>query len=187
MIFFYCIISYIADKTFDAIPTSAVFYVFSFFTILEYTLFALFLYLDLKEKTFRYVMLLGSLIFYSFAIYSLLHKNLVNFDSLPASVECILLIIYSIFFLYEQMKDPSIFYIYYSKAFWIIIAFFIYFSSTLFLFIYAASLANLERSNYWNINFIFNILKNIFFSISFVMKEGKKTQHPIETLYPDLE
>jgi len=64
-----------------------------------------------------------------------------------------------------------------SKKFWIIVAFFLYLSSTLFLFILAAKLSKHERDYYWNINFTFNILKNVLFAIAFVIKEPNKYAH----------
>jgi hypothetical protein len=102
------------------------------------------------------------------------------------SVEAILIIVYCIFFLYEQIKNPNSFYIYRSKKFWITIGLLLYFSSTLFLFIYAANLTKQEYLAYWAINDIFNILKNILFSISFLIKEGKTEASPLENLYADI-
>jgi len=190
VIFFYCIISFLTDLSYDFLKRRiSNFYIYSTFTIVEYTLFALFLYLCFKEKAFKFILLLCSLVFFGLAFYNLFNKGggkeAAGFDSLSASLEALFIIIYSILFLYEQIKDPTVFYVYYSKNFWIILAFFIYFSSTLFLFIYAATFTKQEHKIYWGINFISNILKNIFFSISFAMKKTQKAQYPIESLYPD--
>jgi len=186
VIFFYCIVSFLTDLSYDFLKRRiSNFYIYSTFTIVEYTLFALFLYLCFKEKVFKYILLLCSLIFYGIAFYTLFSKRTAGFDSFSASLEAVFIIIYSILFLYEQIKDPAVFYVFYSKNFWIIVAFFIYFSSTLFLFIYAATFTTQEHKIYWGINFIFNILKNIFFSISFAMKKSEKPQYPMESLYPD--
>ncbi len=160
-------------------------YLFASFTICEYTFFTLFLYLSLKAKKFRLISIIGSLIFYTIAAINLTPRQSETFDSLSASVEAILIIVYSILFLYEQITDPSVFYVYQTKKFWIVIAFFLYFSSTLFLFIYAATLTNQEHKSYWYINDIFDIIKNILFCIAFVMKKGNKSPYPFETLYPD--
>ena len=187
VIFLYCIVSFLTDNSYDFLKRwVSDFYTYSIFTIVEYTLFALFLYLCFKEKVFKSILLLCSLVFYGIAFYTLFSKRSAGFDSFSASLEAVFIIIYSILFLYEQIKDPMVFYVYFSKNFWIIIAFFIYFSSTLFLFIYAATFTTQEHQNYWGINFIFNILKNIFFSISFAMKKNDKAHHPIESLYPDM-
>lgn len=187
VIFFYCITSFLTDNSYDFLKQwFSNYYIYSSFTIAEYTFFALFLYLCFTEKVFKYILIFCSLIFYGIAFYNLFSKRTAGFDSFSASLEAIFIIIYSILFLYEQIKDPTVLYVYYSKNFWIIIAFFIYFSSTLFLFIYAATFTTQQHKTYWGINFIFNILKNIFFSISFSMKKSNKIQYPMESLYPDM-
>lgn len=186
VIFYYCIISFFTEPLFiilkNKVPS---FYIYSAFTIVEYTLFTLFLYLSFKERVFKRILIIGSLVFYAVAFFNYESNNTKNFDSLPASVEALLMIIYVICFFYEQIKDPAIFYIYNSKKFWIVIAFFLYFSSTLFLFLYAATLTNQEHKNYWFINNMFNILKNVLFCIALLLKPKKK-QATMENFYPDI-
>ena len=60
VIFFYCIISALADTLHHHVPKAYSFYIFSSFTIIEYTLFALFLYLSYKERVFKIVLLVCS-------------------------------------------------------------------------------------------------------------------------------
>lgn len=188
MILLYCICSFVADTAYILFRDQPdyIFYLYSYFTIVEYTLFSIFLLQSYKEKVFKYSLLIGSLVFYAIAILNIIHKNKESFDSISASMEGILIIVYGIFFLYEQVKDPTVFYVYYSKKFWIVIAILLYFSSTLFLFIYATTFARPEKSIYWVINNIFDLVKNLLFAISFIMKKGKKTSYPIENLYTDM-
>lgn len=187
VIFIYCLISFATEYLFlflrHSVPKV---YLFASFTICEYTLFTLFLYLSLKGRTFKIITLIGSLIFYAMAIMTLANKQTETFDSLSASGEAILIIIYSILFLYEQITDPTVTFVYQTKKFWVVIAFFLYFSSTLFLFLYAATLTKQEHKSYWYINDIFDIIKNILFCIAFVKKKSKKEQYPFENLYPDI-
>ncbi len=187
VIFLYCMCSFFADgayRYFEHQP-DYFFYIYSSFTIIEYTLFSLFIYLTFKEKVFKYILIICSLFFYGIAILNIIHKNQESFDSISASLESIMIIVYGIFFLYEQVKDPSIFYVYYSKKFWIIMAFLLYLSSTLFLFIYAATFTRPDQSTYWVINSVFDIIKNLLFAISFVMKKDKKQSYSLENLYAD--
>jgi hypothetical protein len=187
VVFLYCILSTIADQVHLVLKgKDSVFYLFISFTALEYTLFTLFIYLSLKEKVLKYILIVCSLIFYFVAILTFASKKMDSFDSLSASFEGSLIIVYSIFFLYEQIRDPSIFYIYYLKKFWIIIAFLLYFSSTLFLFIYAATLTSQEHRNYWSINNIFDNLKTILFAISFIIKPDKKQELSLGTSYNEI-
>jgi hypothetical protein len=130
----------------------------------------------------------GALLFSPIAIINMLHgSNGSFFDSLSLSAEAILLIIYSIFFLYEQLSDVTVIYVYNLKKFWIVLAVLLYFASTLFLFIEAATLTAEQYNNYWPINNIFNILKNILFSVAFIMKKSDKARHSLDSPYPDIQ
>jgi hypothetical protein len=189
VIFFYCLISFLTDNIYRYLhqPVNR-FYLYSGFTICEFLFISLFIYLSLKTKLLRIIILTGGLIFCPIAIINLLHGSDGSFfDSLSASSESILLIIYSIFFLYEQLTDATVIYVYYLKKFWIVLAILLYFASTLFLFIYAATLTKAEYNNYWPINNIFNILKNILFSIAFIMKKSDKAHQSLDTAYPDIQ
>ena len=82
------------------------------------------------------------------------------------------------------MKDPSVGLVYNSKKFWVIIAFLIYFAATLFLFIYTGALSEEQRSSYWPINNFFEILKNILFCVSFIMKKRYNNPYAVDSFEP---
>ena len=160
------------------------YFVYSSFTILEFTLFSFFFYSSLTERRFKYIPVIGALIFYVVAISNFKNKSENPFDSVPASVEAVLVISYCILLLYEQIKDPAIGLVYNNKKFWVIIAFFLYFSATLFLFIYTGALSEEQRYSYWPINNFFEMLKNILFCISFIMKKHYKNPYAVDSLEP---
>jgi hypothetical protein len=186
VIFFYCCINWLTESFFFSrlhlqIPD----YVHdSGFTILEFTIISFFTYSSLQGKKLKYIPLLGALIFYPIAIINFT-KEQDTFDSIPASIEAIIIITYCILLLYEQINDPDVLFVYNTKKFWITIAFFLYFSSTLFLFLYARSFTKAEYDKYWTINNFFEILKNILFSVSFIMKKNSKNPYA-ENLNPDI-
>jgi len=188
VIFLYCLLSVVTENMSVLLKDKvSSFYIFSSFTVIEYSLFAYFFYSSFKGKSFRYIPLIGTIVFYLIAIFNFItSKKVESFDSLTASVEAILIIIYCILFLYEHIKDSSVIYVYSIKKFWVVIAFFIYFSSTLFLFIYAATFTIQEHKNYWAINNFFEILKDILFCISFIMRKDTRKTYPIEDLYTDI-
>jgi hypothetical protein len=179
VIFLYAVISLLTDYSYNIISRQNEFYIYSFFTIAEFTLYSIFLYYNLNTKLFKKLLLISYVLFFPVTIYNFFQKEFENFDSLTASVECILIILFSILFLYEQIKEPESIFIYTSKKFWIIVAFFLYLSSTLFLFMYADKLPTIEKSYYWSINFVFNILKNIFFTIAFLLRKNAFSDHPL--------
>jgi hypothetical protein len=179
VIFLYCCISPLAEPLFSKNLHLHIsdHYLDAGFTIMEFTCCSLFMLFAYQRKQFKYVLLLGALIFYPVAFINFTHAE-EGFDSIPASVEAIIIISYCILLLYEQISDPKVIFVYNTKKFWITIAFFLYFSSTLFLFLFARNLTQSEHDKYWMINDFFDILKNILFSVSFIMKKSVKNPYP---------
>jgi hypothetical protein len=159
------------------------FIVSSGFTILEFTIISWFTYISLQSKKLKFVPIVGAAIFYPIAIINFT-SNQDSFDSIPASIEAIIIISYCILLLYEQINDPKVIFVYNTKKFWVTIAFFLYFSSTLFLFLYARNFTQTEHDKYWTINNFFEILKNILISVSFIMRKPNKDPYQQE-LNPD--
>ena len=176
VIFLYCILSLLFEGIFAATRQQIV---FSLFNILQFTLFSFFFYTSLKGKRSKYIPIIGALIFYAVAIVSFSNKN---FDSISTSLASVLFIPYCILLLYEQIKDPETVFVYQNKKFWVIIAFFLYFSATLFLYIFFSTLSEQQRTSYWIINNFFEILKNILFSVSFIMKKPDKSALAMDRL-----
>jgi hypothetical protein len=184
VIFLYTILSIVTDIAFSAIPAqeeNAEFYLFSFFTIAEYSVFTTFIFLQIKSKPIRWFIAAISILFYGFAFYNITQGQKNNFDSLPASIECVLVISFCILFFFEQMRNTEVSFIYSSKVFWVTASVLLYLAATLFLFISAAYLTSKEMESYWSINFISNILKNILLSIAFILPKHK----PSSPLDPD--
>lgn len=169
VILFYVIVSFLTDFSFEFFrpPDSLAFFIFSLFTVLEYSFFAAFIYTNFKKKIFKQVLLGISFLFYTFCAISYFSEKGYYFDSLPASIESILVIIFCVFYFYEQINNPDVSFIYSSKKFWIVTAFLIYLSGTLFLFIYTSNLSKKEQDFYWPINLVFNTLKNLLITLAF--------------------
>jgi len=177
VIFLYCILSLLTEGLF--VVTGGQQIVFSVFIIVQFTLFSFFFYSSLKGKRVKYVPIIGAIVFYAFAIANFTNEH---FDSISASLASVLIIPYCILLLYEQIKDPGTMFVYQNKKFWVIIAFFLYFSATLFLYIYFSTLSEEQRNSYWIINNFFEILKNILFSVSFIMKKPDKSAFTMDSL-----
>lgn len=169
VIFAYVISSTVSDVALDiAKDKKDRFFIFSSFTIIEYTFFALFFFLTFSKKTYKHLILVSYPLFYAIAVYNMLNPPpSYSFDSLVAPAAGILIIIFTILFFYEQLNNPSVIVIYSTKEFWIIIAFLIYASATLFFFITVEFLTESESRAFWPINDLANILKNILFAIAF--------------------
>lgn len=186
VIFLYAVLSIFFDAAFSAIPEGdedPEFYLFSLFSIVEFSLFTAFIFLQIKLKSKRRFIGASAILFYGFAIYNIINGPQKSFDTLPASIECVLVILYCILCYFEQMRTPEVSFIYSSKVFWITTAVLIYVAATLFLFISTAYFTGEERDNYWSINFISNILKNILLSIAFILPKHKSPSPSDNDLY----
>jgi hypothetical protein len=186
VIFLYTIVSLITDIAFRNLPAgdeNAEFYLFSFFTIIEYSIFTTFIFLQISSKAVKWFIGIISIGFYGFAIYNIARGQSSNFDSLSASVECVLVILFCIFFFAEEIRNPEVSFIYSSKVFWVTTAVLIYLAATLFLFISAPYFTEEQMDSYWSINFISNILKNILLSIAFILPKHKSPPPSDRDLY----
>lgn len=181
VIFLYCILSFLTEILGGGLKLK---FMFASFNIVQFTLFSLFFYFSLQAKKFKYIPIAGAVVFYVIAIRNF--TTTTSFDSFSVSLASIFFIPYCILSLYEQIKDPSIVFVYNNKKFWIIIAFLIYFSATLFLDVNYSTLSPQQRSNYWFINNFFEILKNILFCVAFIMKEKPQQSYLTDGLDPDI-
>ena len=180
VLFLYVIISVSIDTLLlrldNDLHRTSIYTVLSVFTIVEYSAFSYFLYTVIDNKLFRAIILVSSALFFVFAIYYFLTDKNNTFDSLSASIESILIVAYSIFYLFDQMNKPQVIFIYQEPNFWFVVGFIIYLSGTLFLFIQASNLTLEVRDNFWKINYFCNIIKNILFAIAFSTKKSKNLQ-----------
>ena len=174
VIFLYCVLSLLTEFVFAVTKEPAVYYTF---LILQFLLFSFFFYSSLSSKKFKYIPILGALIFCVVAFANLANKR---FDSISNALSSVLVITYCILLLYELISQPTAVFVYNNKKFWVIIAFFLYFSATLFLYLFFTVLTDEQRHSYWVINNFFEILKNILFSVSFIMKKHYSTQANME-------
>jgi hypothetical protein len=155
--------------------------VLSAFTLIEYSVYSYILYSIIDNRIFRLIIIITSIAFVGFTIfYFVANAKSNSFDSLPASLESILIVAFSIFYLFNQMSKPQVVFIYQEPNFWFVVAFVIYFSGTLFLFIQATNLTLEVRDNFWKINLFSNIIKNILFAIAFSSKKSNNLQQPDE-------
>lgn len=177
VLFFYVGVSFIADylllshrsKEFPTLTIT----VLSFFTIFEYACFSAFLYIIIRNKYLKRTIFSLSIVFLMFSLlYFFLNiGNPKKFDSPAASIESILILIFCIFFLFDQINTPEIFMIYESHRFWAVTGFLVYMAGGLFLFIYAADFTREQKNYYWNINSFVNIFKDILLAVTILMKK----------------
>lgn len=179
VIFLYVVTSALTDNINfffkEKISDANYYYSLSFFTVVEYTSFSVYFFLHFKSKIFRSVLIAFSSAFLLIAIYNIVFDITHRFDSLPFSIESILIICYSIAYFYEQLRDPETSFIYSTKTFWVIISILLYLSTAFIFFIAIAYMTEKEKHEYWIINYLANINKNILLSIAFVLRPSTTT------------
>ena len=150
---------------------------FRIFTIVEYCLLTVLLYKNIKSQGFKKVMLFISIIFVLYAFFDIFQGNSDSFDSYPSGLECILLIAYCIYFLFEKINEPDSLFLYNTPTFWVVVGLILYFSGTFFLYIYSQNNVGNEsfQMTYKFVNSGFNILKLLLISVAFLVKPPKES------------
>ena len=169
VIFFYSICSFITNTVLLNNQNESIVTVLSVFTGVEYIFFSVILYLFISSHIIKKLIVFISIFFILFLITTILFESKYQFDSLQTSIESILIIGFCIIFLFEQINQPQLSFIYTSYNFWIVIGILTYLAITFFLYVFAASLPLEVADEYWIINHIASILKNILFTIAIIL------------------
>ena len=165
VVFFYALLTLITDFLigwFFSYATTIV----SVFALIEYLFFSLFFYIIIHNKKVKKAIIIVSILNTTIDIY-ILQNYREHFDFWAALVIGILTVTFSIIYFYEQINSPKIILIYNSYSFWIVVGFVIYISGTLFLFLYTSDMKDRQKSPLWVLNTVFEIIKDICFSIAF--------------------
>ena len=154
-------------------------FLYSSYTFIEYFLFAYFVFITIKNRSFKKFIVYASLVFAIFLIIYNLIVKVVGIDSIPIGVEAILILIFSFYYLYEQMQDTEVLFVYSRHSFWITLAFMLYLAGSFFIYIYASQLPPKQIAHYWIFTNIFSILKNIFFTIGITIYSTQSSKKPM--------
>ncbi len=152
-------------------------FLYSSFTFIEFSLFAWVLFTIIKNQRFKKVLMALSVAFIVFLFaYNMLTK--VNaFDSIPIGIETILILVFSFYYLFEQINDTSTLFIYSKFSFWVILGILLYLAGSFFIYIFSNQLLSEHRdeevAKYWMITNVFSILKNIFFVIAIMVNTNR--------------
>ncbi len=152
------------------------FFNFNLFGIVEYCLLTYYIRSRIRNKTLKSLILILSGLFLIVSIIRISSHYFNTYDSLSNGLESILLIIYSIFYFFEQISKPSHIFFYAIPEFWIIVAILLYFSGTFFIDTYAQGLIEDQsfKVQYSVINNSFGILQNLLFGVAMIVKGGDK-------------
>ena len=188
----YCVASVLGDLIVTSLddPSNKVnLYYNSFWTLFEYLAFTAFLYISIKKKTVRRIMLILSVLFIAFQVIYFFNSKHSRIDSIPVGIETMLILGYSFYLLFEMTNTIKDTFINYNYRFWIVLGMMIYLSGSFFIYLYANQLAPGEGRKYGILIDFFYILKNIFFAVAIIMcyRQPKPKLPPSSIPFLDLD
>lgn len=147
------------------------YYIFHYFTVIEFTLISLFYSFFFKQF---FNPLLINLLIPVFLIGGYIDSKVNGVNSVnnfSASIESIIIVFYSLFLFYYVLKNLIFENLLSTPIFWLNAGFLFYFSGNMILFVFSKHMAQIEPEKYallWHvIHTFFNILFNIFLSFGF--------------------
>jgi hypothetical protein len=180
--FLFIVINYIADFIFQ----NLIHFFYSLFTYIEYCAFAYFLWLNIKGRFFRRLILICSCLFIVGLTIYYQTTEFRSIDSVPIGFEFILILLFSFYYLYEQMKGTTNMVIYNKYQFWILTGIMIYLAGSFFIYIFANQVEKDFLKQYWFLTNAFYCIKNIFFCIAIIMHVRKQNKYYHIKLRPTL-
>ncbi|MFL5745241.1 MAG: hypothetical protein ACJ751_11275 [Niastella sp.] len=145
----------------------------STYTLVEFFLFSYFIWLIIEGRMFKKVIATVSTLFIIFICYYFFTTKWNFFDSVPVACESILIFTFSLYYLFEQINKPRVLFIYNTSMFWVILGFLVYLAGSFFIYTFVDEIDSRDIGKFWFITFIFNTIKNLFFSIAFSLREAK--------------
>ncbi len=161
-----------------SLPQKVDYYLFGFYTIFEYSVFAYFIFFSIYSPFFKKLIKAFSVFFAVFIFFYYVFGSVQSIDSIPIGIETILILIYSFYYFYEQMNDfTTTTFIYNKPAFWIIVGLMLYLGGSFFIYIFANQVESQVLDPYWFLTYLFYIIKNILFFIG-IMFYAKQSKNP---------
>ena len=175
----YCLVDLLLNFTAQFLPVRWHLYINAFSTILEYSIFSYFIYLNVSSRLVRKIIMVLSLLFIAFAvIFNWVTAKFESFDSVPIGIETILILLYSFCFLYEQANSSRTSFIYEQYPFWIIVGIMLYLGGSFFIFMFYRYISHSLLSQYWSLTNLFYALMNLLFITALIIflksKDNKK-------------
>lgn len=159
-------------------PLSINYYNQAFYTPIELSFFSFFFYHKIEYPSFKKLNIAIIIVFWIYIFWFSEESWGSLFDSVPTTLESIIIIFYCILFFFQEINKPITGYMYSKTDFWIVSALFLDMSGNFFIYMYAAN-SFLEQEFlkiYMIIHGIFNTTRNLIFSIImlFPLHKGSK-------------
>jgi len=152
------------------------------FLVSEFTLISFVFRYNINSLVVKKIMAIAPFLFFAFSVYDFIISKPGNFSFVPLAVECLILIIYIIYFFFEKIQINTSIPLYTTYIFWFAVAFILYSSGNFFLFLYSNAFSSAERKSivfnnqYTLIYSTFTVLKNVFLCIGILLTQKKKKE-----------
>ena len=166
----YCLVDILINYTTQLFTSHLVTYIaYTFFTSFEYLVFAWCFWNFIQNQRFRKAIVIVSTLFILFLIIYYSTTKPRSIDSVPIGMETILVLVYSFYYLFEQLNNSQTLFIYNKYHFWIVTGIMIYLSGSFFIYIFANQIDRNLLMRFWFLTNAFYVLKNVFFAIGIVI------------------
>jgi hypothetical protein len=125
-----------------------------------------------------YAIFFVAFIFYTKAVASTdsIPEDTAIIDSIPIGIETIIVLTFSFYYLYEQMRKTTTIFIYNTYQFWIVLGMVLYLAGSFFIYIFGNYVSIAELRKFWVITNFFSILRSVFFTIA-IIQHAKPTKN----------
>jgi FtsH-binding integral membrane protein len=155
--------------------------IISISTIVEFAALSLLFYNIIESPVFKKIIFAVAFLAGGFLIYSIFTTLHETFDSVPSAITSLIFLVYSIYYLFERMKDSNPLNLFSSPVFWVVVGIIIYSAGTFFPFIYAKNY--MKEDDFVDVYDLIHdplyIIKNLIFSFAMLQKDK-----PVKALYP---
>ena len=148
------------------------------------------MYFSIKNSKAKFLLIFLLPIFILYHIYDYLKNGSSTFGNIPTIIEFLIYILFIIIFLYESIQENFQIFLYKRINFWLCVGFLFYISGNFFYILLVEKFSDAQMSIKNQLILIYSIvtiIKNIIFSLSFLIKETPQITNNSISYVPDLD
>ena len=161
-----------------------------FHVLFEYVLITSFLYFSFINSKIKLLLVLLLPIFILYYTYDYFKNGNITFGNIPTIIEFLIFIFFIIILFYQSMQENSQVVLYKRINFWLCVGFLFYASGNFFYILLVEKFIDAQLSIKNQLILIYSIvtiIKNIIFSLSFLIKETPQITNNSISYAPDLD
>ncbi len=149
----------------------------SFYTPVEFLITSLYIRTLLRGSLSKTLLLTSIILYFICWIPLFSFSKAQDYISYIRAFSYSLILIFSLLYYYEQIRNPKTIFVYMQKSFWIVSGFFLFASGTFFIFLFDQFSSNVTGffDQYVYIHALLFIVRNFFFSTAMIIKPEKSS------------